>query len=628
VTLRRNALSFILTVGGLSALRGVPTVDAQPFPPVRPSPVPRAAAGRPTSLQYVSTTGLDSNDGLSWETAKLTIKAAVDALPGSAFFGGTVYFESGVWAQADHSKGLWFTQTSPTPAGWIHAKPLHLIGVAAVDGGLSPAAPTAILNGGPIPFKFINSAQQMLFENVYVDDVQTAVRMNVDDNGNRVLSQDSSIQVVNKRFLNCHLRVSSLPGSGPVVDMGSLAYWNWFDHCVLAANESEPMASDKRCTVLMDGGSSATPGLVSIHDCNMAGGGGVRVRTSPRGGINFDVQRVLLEASTGGVEPGTAQPVVDVVSGGVGEAVYGGAIISNVSIADNSVTAVTVRIDPSIPPGVVTCIQAGVVQGPATVISEGPIGGGPPHDPRQVGISGDRLIGPHDAARRLFGPVSVRFPNLCSQDPARWATSPGGATVTLSIDAPDGSKNAARFESGSHNERQVYRASPVVATGGTLIAGVWARSQGNQTQTIPGVMILSFNGGGVFTSGKINYIEATNRYADQTWEWIVIQGKIASVSGAPEVIVGLRCDSGRPMDFFAPVLCYIPPNTLSDSEVGEFANHMQTWRDGAPVGSLSLLRGQKVSMAPVDQPILASGAGHTADDVILALQALGFVRQA
>src|SRR6266853_3702823 len=55
---------------------------------------PFAQAPNPTdAIRFVSPNGKDSNDGLSWGSAKLTIMAAYDALPVA---GGVVYFTVGV----------------------------------------------------------------------------------------------------------------------------------------------------------------------------------------------------------------------------------------------------------------------------------------------------------------------------------------------------------------------------------------------------------------------------------------------------------------------------------------------------------------------------------------------------
>lgn len=62
------------------------------------------------AVVYVSTSGLDSNDGLSWGSAKLTIQAAVSALPVA---GGTVKIGAGTFTLG--------TQTAPAGTGYAVA---------------------------------------------------------------------------------------------------------------------------------------------------------------------------------------------------------------------------------------------------------------------------------------------------------------------------------------------------------------------------------------------------------------------------------------------------------------------------------------------------------------------------
>jgi hypothetical protein len=85
------------------------------------------------SIRYVATNGNDSNDGLSWGTAKLTITAAICALPygncGSSprvAGAGTVIYQEGVSADVTNNVGIWIagagdSQYASLPAGWMKA---------------------------------------------------------------------------------------------------------------------------------------------------------------------------------------------------------------------------------------------------------------------------------------------------------------------------------------------------------------------------------------------------------------------------------------------------------------------------------------------------------------------------
>ena len=89
------------------------------------------------------------------------------------------------------------------------------------------------------------------------------------------------------------------------------------------------------------------------------------------------------------------------------------------------------------------------VEGPATVLSQ--YGGMllnqtvSPIQQGQDGFFNYHVIGQVDAARRSFGPVVVRFPNLAAQIPSNWIKSVacGSVNLMIGVTAPDGTKNAA-----------------------------------------------------------------------------------------------------------------------------------------------------------------------------------------
>jgi hypothetical protein len=71
-------------------------------------------------------------------------------------------------------------------------------------------------------------------------------------------------------------------------------------------------------------------------------------------------------------------------------------------------------------------------------------------------------------------------------------------------------------------------------------------------------------------------------------------------------------NSSHKADFFAPVLIRIPAGTLTANEIGEMALHLQSYRDDAEVGQVSLLRGEQFKADSIqvgDGPTITSGAG-------------------
>src|SRR5580700_3989913 len=76
------------------------------------SSIPEISPRSSDAIQYVSPHGNDSNDGLSWGAAKLTVFAACEALPGGATSpstcgNGTIYFSDQSSATPVANGGLW-----------------------------------------------------------------------------------------------------------------------------------------------------------------------------------------------------------------------------------------------------------------------------------------------------------------------------------------------------------------------------------------------------------------------------------------------------------------------------------------------------------------------------------------
>src|SRR6266576_371243 len=85
--------------------------------------------GQQAAIRYVSGTGRDSNDGLSWASSKGTVFAALVSLPGGNVIGpfsgsGTVYVAPGSALNPKANAGIWFMAAhdrnySNPPAGWL-----------------------------------------------------------------------------------------------------------------------------------------------------------------------------------------------------------------------------------------------------------------------------------------------------------------------------------------------------------------------------------------------------------------------------------------------------------------------------------------------------------------------------
>ena len=194
-----------------------------------------------TGIQYVSSSGNDSNDGKRWGTAKLTVYAALEALPGGSSSSpitagaGTVYVGPGVSVGASDGKGLRFvgaasTEYSNPATGWM--KISGAISLVCQNGqtgsanshipqcseqwGATNSYPAVQLNGTASSFSFYGFQWQYQ---------GTAITLGIDSTGSR---NNGGAQNIN--FKGCSGSGGrSAVGWGPQVDIGSNVFWVFFD---------------------------------------------------------------------------------------------------------------------------------------------------------------------------------------------------------------------------------------------------------------------------------------------------------------------------------------------------------------------------------------------------------------
>ena len=140
------------------------------------------AYGQQAAIRYVSGTGTDSNDGLSWGSSKATVFAALVSLPGGNVVGpfsgnGTVYVapgsalnpteNAGVWVMAPHDPNY-----ARPPAGWLKCNgcTINIVGLGNYGSGPNPhknrvltgvgKGPAIWLSGTQLPIHITNIAFQ------------------------------------------------------------------------------------------------------------------------------------------------------------------------------------------------------------------------------------------------------------------------------------------------------------------------------------------------------------------------------------------------------------------------------------------------------------------------------------
>jgi hypothetical protein len=550
---------------------------------------------------HVTSEGNDARDGLSWGTSKLTILAAYDALPAA---GGTILLAGASVSMGGEvaEQGLWLmggsdNQYASPPAGWRQQKRLRLIGVGTgMSGAGQIASPAVQINGGSSaadglkPGLWISGTNVPLyFENLFFGPYKgVAIRLGV--------SADQSSRSVNTSgiyFNNVAADVWNQAGRGPCVDIGYI-FWVTWQNCTFSGNTTELPTADKRAAVLMLP-DDANAGLFEFRNC-VFNGGGIRYHISPTNTWgSVQMTQCVLEGDFGG----TPMPSLLRINGANN---FGGAVhVRDSQIADAPPGVYAVEVIPAtgidLDPGNVMVWSAGPVSGPMTQYQGvGAAGASIVNSPtaeRSAGIWSGRFAGQHDSARRSFAPSVARFVNLVDQNVANWGAKQGSATVTTGISAPDGSTRAGRLSGGDADRWLGGVLAPSWAIGDWVVAGSWIRGGANGARDAQ----IHTPGAGSITFQPVNsstFFIAPPIKGSQEWFWVAKAMKVSATSGTKDLIFVARCNTTLPTDFYAPFMCRIPAGTLSDSEVLEFAQHLQSYSDVAPVGHVSTLVGQKL----------------------------------
>jgi hypothetical protein len=585
------------------------------------------AALKPQSLEkdgticYASARGNDLSGGLSWGTAKGSIMGCYDAMKAA---GGTIFFtDGGVYSGVPVSAckktdppgcGIWLMgphdpNYKKPPPGWRRARPTNFVGVGGSwFGPNSHTAPkVGVAAGGTAdrnhPSIWLSAVNTLTFSNMVTFQSQRPVVLGEDSNHGRI----STGTVAGITFTNVDPSVANVPGAGPGVDITGQSFWLWFRDCVFDGFYANPVTSNNRAAVLIDGTGNAGSGMIYVTDSNVNGGGIKYVPGTNPGSLV--VRNLTLEGDFGHDVP----PAVWMSGSGTSNGTT--LLADNVAVADAGPSgAVAVQIDGGLADNatILSAMGAGRngrnVQGPAVVISQfQSLNLGPSNDtvsPLRQGQSGfifGHVVGQQDSARRSFAPAAVRFPNLARQRPSSWtATQFGGRTkYETGISAPDGTSNAARASNvGSNLQEAVFFLSGIqrLAVGDWFLGGAWLRSStGNgYSQSNTRGLAFSIVGNGNSLVGRQN--GAVNK-GDGEWEWQWFAEQVVSAATpSADLRFGGTFDNQHGIEVYAPVLIRIPAGTISDNEVYELAVNLQSYPDTSSPGDVSMLRNQRLSI--------------------------------
>ncbi|HEV2382721.1 MAG TPA: hypothetical protein VG206_23385 [Terriglobia bacterium] len=632
----------------------------------------RARAQSP--ICYAAPGGNDLADGSYWAFAKADIMSCYDALPPTG--GVIWLMESGVGEGVRACKptdppgcGIWIMgQGDPNyahpPAGWRRRKTtVAIMGVAGGSATVLQRTPQVTISAGSgadtnHPAIWLSSVEAMTFENLSIAYPGVAVKLSIDSNGNR--NGDGGSQQIEFKNVSAHINQSA--GMGPAVDVGSNTFWVWFRDFSLSGNAAEfayvaPDGLARSSGTVTVRTKAAHPfgvgervGIVGAADATFDGTFTLTATTP----TSFTYRQAGLNARSGGgaassdknnavvMDPGSGtganiyfQDGI-VTSGGIKDYPgYSGIglTVQNLNQEDGDAPAVWIAncVDPtfasvlnvqpadtvvSVPGLRVDCersfageivAQDTSVDGPATLAGVA----GPsdrtvqPSLYSQAGVYGGHVIGQTDDARRGFGPVAARWPNLAKQVVTNWGNRAcNGVTTPVSVTAPDGTASAGKATSTAC----FFSGTAPIGAGDWVIAGAWVRSE---SSGFVGGNPLTFQCMGCTMSPSAGYMHPTFGERGE-WQWVWGLFNILSAPNLPQVYFYGSASSSLPADFFAPVLIDIPARTVTPNEAAEMALHLQSYRDDAAAGQVSLLRGEQFradSIQVGDGPTISSGTG-------------------
>jgi hypothetical protein len=423
-------------------------------------------------IQYVSANGNDANDGLSWGTAKLTVDAALEALPGGSSVApltagsGLVNLTDGVAANTTGTCGIWLMNAldpnfATPPACWLRLTgPFHI----KCNGGKSAASgshiPQCSVTGGSAsdtshPGIWLSGgASSRTFEGLLFLYVGTAIKLSICSNGDR--TGTCGTQNVFFYGTTNNLGAGNV-NVGPSVDIGSQCLWCFFRDFSFTGNPAVSATSSQAAAVYMDPGGGFGSGLV-YFDHGIFNNGGLQLKAGTQGSfvsISNLATEGQLEAAVwfkDTVVPGPLFAYIsDVQLSDCNPALFGCHTVRNDDAS--SQTSSSVMVSSGYNFGINNFI------GPMTYTGGGINALDPttlPSVRRQLGLFGSHFYGQTDVARRTFPTMAVRSQNLAVQDASKWAlTNCSVCTVTGGQSAPDGTTNATQVSTVTAGQQQI-----------------------------------------------------------------------------------------------------------------------------------------------------------------------------
>jgi hypothetical protein len=580
------------------------------------------------AIQFVSRTGNDTNDGLSWSSAKLTIHAAYQTLPSKGcnfgpHCGGIIYLGDGItWGGPVSGQGLRILGAhdpnfASPPPGWIKERAVKFKCESNGSWDATAAVPMCYVSGNSTtqPGLWISgNTAPMEFDGIKILSGSGSV-LGRDSNG--VFENNAGVS--NLTFRDCAFGGTySVTTNGPGLRIGPNSFENYFYTSVFDGNPNAKGGTEARQGLVSDAGGAANSnsGQLYLMDSHI-NSGGFESNPTGTGSTGAVVSNLICEGQTDGhgcvwIRTTTTNSFYT---------------LSQIWVADDFPANASVEVDGNGPPDAVTVIGAGGgVTGPVMFMGFAPVGINSmvvsANRQHETGFLNGHVLGQTDAARRGFSPSAVRFTNLANTAPAGWTVTVS-SIVTTQITAPDGTTGAATCSSSSGSGNcYFYNAKQTYAVGDIVVLGVWARPR--NSGGFSGSAVLGFstpfcgscafadisgNSTGNFVSQYIKGDGSSgNPPAEWEWYWKVL--KVSTTSDGPSQTQFLAPVHAKlPADYYAPVFLHVPAGAISDNEATELALNLQSYGSSCVVGSICGLPGQTEAPAHLGQMAANQFAG-------------------
>jgi hypothetical protein len=559
--------------------------------------IPETSASR-----YVSNTGSDANDGLSWRTAKHTIYGALVSLPGggtNTSGSGTVYVGPASSANPTVGAGIWLMgpndpKYASPPAGWLKCNcTVNIVGIANATAGPNGHKPRVHISGGSgadrnhpgIWLSALNGSNY--FANLAFSYPGRGVVIGECSNNTRTGTCSTTTVTLDNLTASLNTAIGS---NGPCTDVTGSSFWIWMRDYGCAGmnrNATEGYLADNAAAILLDNSvGTGGEGLIYITDANLSNGG-IKNKWGINGGGIY-VYNAIQEGA--GIYP--LAPTVW-FTGWCGAC---DAILNNIQSADGVFTTV-IENDGRPGGGGPTVFNSSGILGPATVINPD-VFGSQTASPLKLGESGffnNYVVGETDVARRISELVPARFTNKASTHTASWTFPLGSKGVTFKQGANDpfGGTEAAKI-SFNTSALQGVQMGPCTSAytpsaGDWIVQGVWVKGWPPASINFPTPNCYGYPVP-TFSASYANKALVSDA-GEWTFWWNAF--KVSGGSATYLAANGSFNDAITP-SLYGPVLYIIPSGTLSDNEVLEFASSMNSVDSSCGVGQICNVAGHPV----------------------------------